>query len=110
MGFYCLKLIHRYFDHPTGNRLGLYAASLYIPSIPAAFLGDILADRFGRRIAIYVGSVIVIAGSLVNSLAIHIPMWIVGKYSLRGCEGALTSEDVQSLASEEESSKWRLQL
>jgi MFS family permease len=79
------RLIYRYFDHPTGNRLGLYAASLYIPSIPAAFLGDVVADKFGRRVAIYIGSIIVIAGSLLNSLAINVPMWIAGRSSPLEC-------------------------
>lgn len=70
---------HRFFNHPTGNRLGLYAASFYISSVPAAFIGDVLANRYGRRVAIFTGSVFVIAGSLINALAVNVAMWIAGK-------------------------------
>lgn len=69
----------RFFNHPTGNRLGLYAATFYLPSIPSAFLGDYLANRFGRRIPILVGCFIVVVGSFLNSLANGIPMWLVGE-------------------------------
>jgi MFS family permease len=68
----------RFFSHPTGNRLGLYAATFYLPSIPAAFLGDVLADRFGRRLPILAGCLIVVAGSVLNALAVNIAMWLVG--------------------------------
>lgn len=67
-----------YFHSPTGNILGLYAASIFLPSIFTAFIGDYISSRYGRRIAIWIGSVFIIAGALVNGLAKNPGMFIGG--------------------------------
>lgn len=70
---------NEYFDYPKGTTLGLYAASLYIPSIVTAYLGDFLSQHYGRRCALAVGSVLVLAGSFINAFAINSGMWVAGK-------------------------------
>lgn len=67
-----------YFDSPRGNTLGLIAASLFLPSIPSAFVGDFLAQRYGRRVAVWLGSVLIIVGALVNAFANSLGMFIGG--------------------------------
>lgn len=69
---------HRYFGSPRGNKLGLIAASLFLPSIPSAFVGDFLAYRYGRRIAVWTGSILIIIGAFVNGFANSLGMFIGG--------------------------------
>ncbi|GMK56157.1 hypothetical protein CspeluHIS016_0212130 [Cutaneotrichosporon spelunceum] len=78
-GLQAMPAWQEFFRHPTGTLLGLYAAIFYLPSIPAAFLGDFLADRYGRRTPIIAGCFIVGVGSLLNSLASSIAMWLIGR-------------------------------
>lgn len=70
---------NEYFDYPKGTTLGLYAASLYIPSIVTAYLGDFLSQHYGRRYALAIGSIVVLAGSFINAFAINSRMWVAGK-------------------------------
>ncbi|KAH2932256.1 hypothetical protein KXW73_006012 [Aspergillus fumigatus] len=67
---------NEFFDHPKGTILGLYAASLYLPSIVTAYLGDFLSQRFGRRITLALGSFIVLAGGFINAFASSAGMWV----------------------------------
>lgn len=67
-----------YFNHPTGNLLGLYAASFYLPSAISAYLGDGLAQRYGRKIAVALGTIVILAGSLINAFATSSGMWVAG--------------------------------
>jgi MFS family permease len=73
---------NEFFDHPKGTTLGLYAASLYLPSIVTAYLGDFLSQRFGRRITLALGSFVVLAGGFINAFANSAGMWVAGNYLL----------------------------
>lgn len=73
----------RYFKHPKGALLGIYAASFFLPSIVTAFIGDIISTKLGRRWCIIIGNVIILIGSLVNTFAVSIGMWCGGKSSLQ---------------------------
>lgn len=73
---------NEFFDHPKGTILGLYAASLYLPSIVTAYLGDFLSQRFGRRITLALGSFIVLAGGFINAFASSAGMWVAGNLSV----------------------------
>lgn len=81
-GLQAIASWQQFLNHPKGPILGLYTAILYLPSIVTAYLGDFLSQRFGRRPALALGSFIVLAGSLVNALAINPGMWIAGKSSV----------------------------
>ncbi|KAF7133885.1 hypothetical protein CNMCM5793_005351 [Aspergillus hiratsukae] len=69
----------RYFKHPTGALLGIYAASFFIPSIFTAFIGDFISTRMGRRWCIIIANIIITIGCLVNTFASSIGMWCGGR-------------------------------
>ncbi|RAL08766.1 putative MFS sugar transporter [Aspergillus homomorphus CBS 101889] len=68
-----------FLNHPQGAILGLYAATLYLPSMVTAYIGDFLSQRYGRRVALALGSSIVCIGGLVNAFAVNPAMWVVGR-------------------------------
>ncbi|KAG4427175.1 hypothetical protein IFR05_017342, partial [Cadophora sp. M221] len=86
-GLQAIDAWSEFFDHPKGTRLGLYAASLYLPSVITAYIGDFLSDRYGRRIALAVGALLVLAGSFINALAINSAMWVAGRAIIGGGGG-----------------------
>ncbi|RSH90472.1 hypothetical protein EHS25_001077 [Saitozyma podzolica] len=98
-GLQALPRWNSYFHSPTGNILGLYAASIFLPSIFTAFIGDYISSRYGRRIAIWIGSVFIIAGALVNGLAKNPGMFIGGRVIL-GSGGAITKVGAPALLHE----------
>ena len=71
-----------FFNYPKGATLGLYAATLYLPSVLTAYIGDVISQRFGRRIALAIGSLLAFAGGLINAFAINPAMWVVGNLPL----------------------------
>lgn len=81
-GLQAIASWEQFLDHPKGAILGLYTAILYLPSILTAYLGDFVSQRFGRRLALTLGSFVVLAGSFINALAVNPGMWVAGKSSL----------------------------
>lgn len=79
-GLQAVTAWNEFFDHPKGTILGLYAASLYLPSIVTAYLGDFLSQRFGRRVTLALGSFLVLAGGFINTFANSAGMWVAGNY------------------------------
>lgn len=70
------------FGSPTGAKLGLFGASNAIGGvIPFLFLSWI-GDRFGRRLPTALGSIIIIAGVLIEFFATSLNMYIGGKILL----------------------------
>lgn len=57
------------FGYPTGTRLGLIAASYYLPKIPAVFVLAWLVDKFGRKLLLYIGAVFMIGGAIAGGFA-----------------------------------------
>ncbi|KAK2016125.1 hexose transporter [Colletotrichum eremochloae] len=55
-----------YFDHPTGQLLGLLAALYQIGSLGSIPIVPYFTDHFGRRLPIVIGGVITIAGALLQ--------------------------------------------
>ncbi|KFY50102.1 hypothetical protein V495_00348 [Pseudogymnoascus sp. VKM F-4514 (FW-929)] len=78
-GFQAMPSWQKYFNKPTGALLGIYAASFFIPSIFTAFIGDIVSTKIGRRWCIIIANVIILIGSLVNTFANSIGMWVAGR-------------------------------
>ncbi|KAJ0418732.1 general substrate transporter [Aspergillus carlsbadensis] len=64
------------FNHPAGGILGLVTTSQIIGSASALTLGPYLADRFGRRLPITLGSFIVILGVALQGGAMNLGMFI----------------------------------
>jgi sugar porter (SP) family MFS transporter len=70
------------FGHPIGSKLGFFGASSAIGGvIPFLFLGWI-SDVCGRRVPTALGSIIIIAGVIVEFFATSLDMYIGGKIVL----------------------------
>ncbi|KAF4218822.1 hypothetical protein CNMCM5878_004418 [Aspergillus fumigatiaffinis] len=78
-GFQAMPSWQKYFKSPTGALLGIYAASLFIPSIFTAFIGDFVSTKVGRRWCIIIANIIISIGCLVNTFASSIGMWCGGR-------------------------------
>ncbi|KAK0387335.1 hypothetical protein NLU13_5648 [Sarocladium strictum] len=70
------------FDYPTGNRLGLLGASYQISSVVAIPFVPMITDRFGRRISIALGFIIMIIGAAVQAAAMDFGTFIGGRVLL----------------------------
>lgn len=68
-----------YFNHPNSSRLGLISASLFLPAIITPYISSIVNDYFGRKVALAVGSIVLIVGAIVNGLATSEGMFIAGR-------------------------------
>ncbi|WWC99992.1 hypothetical protein V866_006901 [Kwoniella sp. B9012] len=67
------------FAHPTGNALGIIAASFYFPKIVTPVFASYIGDIYGRRVSLLVASVISVAGAFVNTFANGRGMLIAGR-------------------------------
>ncbi|KAI0098726.1 general substrate transporter [Nemania sp. FL0031] len=76
-----------YFGNPTGNYLGLISASLFLPAIVTPYFSSAVNSRFGRKPALWIGSIILIAGAIVNSTATSSGTFIGGRV-LMGVAGS----------------------
>ncbi|KAH9875145.1 hypothetical protein J1614_004635, partial [Plenodomus biglobosus] len=68
-----------FLDYPRGPILGLYAATLFLPSIVTAYIGDYMSARYGRRLALATGTFLAFVGALVNTFATNAGMWVAGR-------------------------------
>jgi MFS family permease len=59
-------------DHPSSSKLGLITAVVFIGGFLGAFVAAPLADKFGRRVAIFTGSTLTVAGAIIQT-ASHTP-------------------------------------
>lgn len=72
---------NHFFNYPRATTFGLYAASLYLPTVFTAYIGDSISQRYGRKMALYGGSFLVTAGGFINTFAINAAMWVAGEFS-----------------------------
>lgn len=70
---------NRYFNNPRGLLLGIVTAALFLPAIVCSFVGDYLCTRFGRKITVYIGSVLIIVGAIWNALATDLGQFAGGQ-------------------------------
>ncbi|CAG9956465.1 unnamed protein product [Clonostachys rosea f. rosea IK726] len=97
------------FGHPTGSTLGFFGASNAIGGvIPFIFLGWI-GDVLGRRVPTAIGSIIIIAGALVEFFATSLNMYIGGKIVL-GIGSSLIQMGAPVLVTELSHPKERVQV
>ncbi|KAJ6028326.1 hypothetical protein N7540_003902 [Penicillium herquei] len=68
-----------FLNYPEGYRLGGITACLFVPAILFSWIADLIADRWGRRAAVYSGTVIIIIGSVINAAAINLAMYCSGR-------------------------------
>ena len=85
---------------------GLNTASVFIGGALAPLVSGIIADRLGRRPAIFWGSAITLVGVLLQTAAQNIAMFVVGRIILGF--GSITSGIAGGVyLSETFPSKWR---
>lgn len=70
------------FHHPNGSLLGVLSASYWVGNVLGVFLITPLSDRWGRRIAMFFGSVVAIIGTSFVTGAINAGMFITGRLLL----------------------------
>lgn len=65
-----------YFGHPTGSVLGVFNAIQSIGGIAGLPFAPYLNDKFGRRMTIFIGSIIMLVGVALQSAAQNVGMFI----------------------------------
>jgi MFS family permease len=58
------------FHHPTGSLLGILSASYWVGNVLGVFFITPLSDRWGRRLAMFFGSIVAIIGTALCTGAI----------------------------------------
>ena len=88
-----------YFDNPRGLNLGLISAIMSLGSICSTPIAPWVADRWGRRMGITVGSIIMIIGAILQCESVNFGMFVGSRFILGfGLSFATTS--APSLVSE----------
>ncbi|KAH8896058.1 general substrate transporter [Thozetella sp. PMI_491] len=67
------------FDNPTGARLGLLGTAQIIGAVIAMPMVAFMADRFGRRLPVFLGSLVALLGTALQTVSINIDMFIAGR-------------------------------
>jgi MFS family permease len=70
------------FGFPRGSELGILGASYQISSVVAIPLVPIVTDRWGRRISIAIGFIVMIIGAAVQAAAMDLGTFIGGRVLL----------------------------
>ncbi|KAH8173745.1 sugar transporter domain-containing protein [Sarocladium implicatum] len=73
---------NEYFDHPDGAILGLISSMMNIGSVASIPIVPYCNDRWGRRICIITGSLIVVGGVIIQTAAVNQAMLIVARFFL----------------------------
>ena len=85
-GLQAIPQWNAYFGSPSGNFLGLIAAAIFIPGTVFGYPADWICSYFGRKMCIYVGSVLIIAGGIWNGLSQNTTQFIVCEWrALHSC-------------------------
>jgi MFS family permease len=71
-----------FFGNPRGAQLGLMSAIMSLGSICSTPIAPWVADRFGRRWGITVGSIIMIIGAIIQCESINFPMFVISRFIL----------------------------
>ncbi|KAF5976536.1 hexose transporter [Fusarium coicis] len=78
-GLQAIPQWEEYFNHPSGNTLGLISASLFLPAIVTPFAASWVNGLWGRKWCLAVGSVLLILGAFLNAFAKNIGTFIGGR-------------------------------
>lgn len=71
-----------FFDNPRGSQLGLMSAIMSLGSICSTPIAPWVADKFGRRWGITVGSIIMIIGAILQCESTAFAMFVVSRFVL----------------------------
>lgn len=78
-GLQTIDAWQKFFAHPTGNTLGLMNSAALFPGLISPYFAELIADRLGRRYAVWTGIIINIIGAVLNSAAVNLGMYIAGR-------------------------------
>lgn len=78
-GLQTIDAWQNFFGHPKGNTLGLMNSAALFPGLISPYFAELIADRFGRRYAVWLGIIINIVGAIINSAAVNLGMYIAGR-------------------------------
>lgn len=68
--------------HPSSSKLGLITTCIFIGGFIGAFVAPPIADRFGRRLAILLGSSLTLVGTIIQTAAQNSGMFTGGRLIL----------------------------
>ncbi|PMD47758.1 putative MFS hexose transporter [Hyaloscypha variabilis F] len=69
-----------FFHHPHGSTLGFFGAAQSLGGVLAVFLGPFLADKWGRRLPMFIGSMIIICSTFGQTWAVNFSMFCAFKF------------------------------
>ncbi|KAJ9156094.1 General substrate transporter [Pleurostoma richardsiae] len=69
-----------YFGNPEGSTLGILNAVLALGAICATPFISPVCDRWGRRMGIFVGAIIMLIGGVIQGASVHIAMFIISRF------------------------------
>ncbi|KFY34846.1 hypothetical protein V494_06425 [Pseudogymnoascus sp. VKM F-4513 (FW-928)] len=71
-----------YFDNPQGAILGIITAAFSLGSVAAIPFVPWVNDRFGRKMSIKFGSLLIIIGAIIQTASVNIAMFLVSRFIL----------------------------
>ncbi|KAF2269714.1 hexose transporter-like protein [Lojkania enalia] len=71
-----------YFNNPSGSLLGIISAAYNLGAICALPFVPFVNDRFGRRVAIFFGSWVMVFGAFLQAFSNGAPMYIMARWFL----------------------------
>ena len=103
-----LNILPSYTDyfHLNPATTGLNTSSVFIGGFFGPMVTGIIADRYGRRPAIFWGSIILLMGILLQSAAQNTAMFVIGRIML-GFGQAISGISAGVYLSETFPSRWR---
>lgn len=108
-GMQVLQVWQDRFGHPEGSKLGFFGAANAIGGVIPFLTLSWIGDKWGRRIPTAMGSVVIIAGVMVEFFATSLNMYIGGKIVL-GIGSSLIQMGAPVLVTELSHPKERVQI
>jgi MFS family permease len=68
--------------NPSASVLGLLVSIMYVGGMIAIPIAPYVADTFGRRVGVVIGSVIMLVGVALVSIGYHVELFIIGRLIL----------------------------
>lgn len=99
--FTSILTLYQDFDNPSGVRLGLMSTMQIIGAIVALPIIPFVADRYGRRLPVFVGSLFALLGTALQTAATNFDMFIAGRFFVgfgTGAVGVATNPLLAELA------------
>ncbi|KAK9311056.1 major facilitator superfamily domain-containing protein [Lipomyces starkeyi] len=75
-------VLRHYFNRPRGALLGVLSAIMALGSISSSPLAPLVADKFGRRWGITVGSIIIIVDAIIQCESRNFTMFLISRFIL----------------------------